>query len=118
MRKVLGILTLGLGLGGCVVTGATGVTTSGAQIYSNYQQVSLSVTNATAETVCYLYISPVSDPNWGPDQLGSRVLSPGETDSYALYAGQWDIRADDCNHNQLAVLRNQPIGANAQLIIR
>ncbi len=122
MRKVIGVLVGAALLSGCIVTtranGPVVTQGTGAALYSGYQQVNLQITNATGTTVCYLYISPVSDPNWGPDQLGSRVLSAGETDNYALYAGQWDLRADDCSHNQLVTLRNATIAQSSNLVLQ
>lgn len=116
MRTTLGILAFASLLSGCIASGSAGL--SGSTLYANSVPVDLSVTNASGSTVCYLYLSPVSDPNWGPDQLGSRVLPSGRTETYRLYAGQWDIRADDCSHNQVAVLRNTTIAASSQLIIQ
>ena len=121
MRKTLLAFTIAAAfsclMAGCTVTSSGGgLVTTG--VYANYSQVALSVTNGTPTTICYLYLSPVSDPNWGPDQLGSRVLPSGQTETYQLYAGQWDIRADDCSHNQLAVLRNTTIASSSRLIIQ
>ncbi len=116
MLKILGLVSLAALSAGCTLSTTGGLV--GSTVYANSSQVNLAVTNATSRTICYLYLSPVSDPNWGPDQLGSRVLPAGQTESYQLYAGQWDIRADDCSHNRLAVLRNTTIAASSQLIIQ
>ncbi len=117
MQKVFGFVVIAALAAGCTL-GTTGGLVASPVSYSNYSQVNLSVTNGTGRTICYLYLSPVSDPNWGPDQLGSRVLPSGQTETYQLYAGQWDIRADDCAHNQVAVLRNATLAASSQLVIQ
>lgn len=116
MRTILGTLILASMLSGCIIrgTGAVGAST----VYASAAPVDLAVTNVSGRTVCYLYLSPVSDPNWGPDQLGNRVLPHGRTEVYRLYAGQWDIRADDCSHNRITVLRNTTIAASSQLVIQ
>ena len=42
-----------------------------------------------------------SDPNWGPDQLGSNTIPAGSTYSWAAGSGVWDVRLQDCDHNTL-----------------
>lgn len=116
MRRILGSIALASLLSGCLVRGAGAY--SASTVYASSTPVDLAVTNASGRTVCYLYLSPVSDPNWGPDQLGSRVLPSGRSEIYRLYAGQWDIRADDCSHNRITVLRNTTIASNSQLVIQ
>jgi len=32
-------------------------------------------------------------------------------------AGNWDLKAEDCSHNQLFVMRNQTIAADSTLIL-
>jgi hypothetical protein len=101
-------------------TAAPATTTSAggaATVAATPAAVQLQVQNASSQEICYLYISPVSDPNWGPDQLGSRTLSPGETDTYSMPPGQWDIKAEDCSHNQLFVMRNATIAADSALVL-
>jgi len=79
--------------------------------------VSLQVQNGTSREIYYLYISPTTDPNWGPDVLGARTLSPGETDTYQLAPGQWDIKAEDAGHNQLFVMRGATVAENSVLTL-
>ena len=73
------------------------------------------VENDTGRTVCYLYLSPVTVSPWGPDRLGHRVLAPGETDRYAMERGQWNIKAEDCNHRELSELRDVTLAADSLL---
>ncbi len=40
---------------------------------------SITFNNRSDVTVYYLYVSPSSSSDWGPDQLGSRVLAGGES---------------------------------------
>lgn len=57
----------------------------------------LNVKNESGYTIWYLYVSPSTDDNWGPDQLGSSVLSPGETYSISISDcdREYDFRAED-----------------------
>jgi hypothetical protein len=78
-------------------TGSTGGTagTGGAG--------SVTLINNSSQTVCYLYISPSSSSDWGPDQLGSDVIGPGNSYSITnMPFGTYDLRAEDCSGNALA----------------
>ncbi|OQB38388.1 MAG: hypothetical protein BWY06_02011 [Candidatus Latescibacteria bacterium ADurb.Bin168] len=47
-------------------------------------------------TIRYVYISPTSSDSWGPDRLGSsEVLRPGESQTWTLDPGSYDLRAKD-----------------------
>ena len=81
------------------------------------QRVQVSIHNGSARTVCYLRVSPVSDPNWGPDQLGRHVLNPGDSFVAALPMGGWDFRAEDCQGAEVNVLRNFTVADNVVLEI-
>jgi hypothetical protein len=55
------------------------------------------INNQTGHTVMTLNVSPSNEDNWGPDILGSNVLSNGESASVTFPRAetqcQWDIRA-------------------------
>ena len=108
-------LALMVGCGGSATAGG-GRGTTVASMDAN--RVSVSIHNGSSQVVCYLRISPVSDPNWGPDQLGSHVLNPGDSYVTAIPTGGWDFRAEDCSHNEVGVLRNFPVVENAVLEVR
>jgi len=122
MRKglLLGALLacLGVACGPSTTSGGGGGTTNTTPPTQTEQAtVSLQIHNGSSQTICFLYISPVSDPNWGPDQLGSRTLEANETDTYTMPAGAWDLKGEDCSHNQLFVMRNQTIAGDAVLTL-
>jgi hypothetical protein len=81
----------------------------GEKTASTPRIVDLNVVNTSAKTVCYLYISPSTETEWGADVLESRVLSPGETDKYQVATGTWDFKAEDCDHTELLVMKGQTI---------
>ena len=69
-------LALVAGCGGSSASGGGGARgTTVASMDANRVQVSIH--NGSSQVVCYLRISPVSDPNWGPDQLGGTAISSG-----------------------------------------
>jgi len=51
------------------------------------QDVSYELVNNTDLTVIEFYSSPVSDPEWGDDILGSQVIGPGESGTVTMYDG-------------------------------
>lgn len=107
---VLGI-TLALGATGCphpgdIETdrpvegggGSTGTETTNAAT-SN-----LMVVNNSGTTIYYLYVSPSTSSSWGSDQLGSRVVSPGQSFTLgSIPCGiNYDLRAEGSGHSGLA----------------
>jgi hypothetical protein len=58
--------------------------------------VSYQLTNNSSLTLTYFYTSPVTDPNWSEDTLGSAVLAPGESGAVTIFGGTdacaYDIR--------------------------
>lgn len=64
---------------------------------------SLEIINNSSFTVCYLYVSPSEDTEWGDDQLGSDIVASGTTFTLTdIPAGTYDLRADDCEGNILS----------------
>ena len=60
----------------------------------------LDVVNGSGESVYSMQASACSDSNWGPDRLGSSVISAGGQMSFDLTPGCWDFRADfDQDHS-------------------
>ncbi len=64
------------------------------------------IENRTSDTICYAYVSPVSDPNWGEDRLGSDVIAAGTAYEWAIDPGNWDVKLEDCNHQAVLERRN------------
>jgi S1-C subfamily serine protease len=65
--------------------------------------ITLTVVNQLGVSVCYMFISPSTSTEWGPDWLGStEVIQAGASHGFAVPAGVlYDFRADDCDHNSL-----------------
>jgi hypothetical protein len=43
------------------------------------QTATITITNSSNWEIKHLYLSPVDDDNWGPDQLNGSVISAGQT---------------------------------------
>jgi hypothetical protein len=64
----------------------------------------LRVANASSIRIWYLYVSPSSSGEWGPDQLGSQILDPGEvaTIRNVPCGHSYDLKVEGSSHNTLA----------------
>jgi S1-C subfamily serine protease len=72
------------------------------------QHGSVVIRNATPHTLLYVYISPVSDRNWGEDKLGSDVILAGASRRVRLpdtQAAYFDVRAEDAEGNTYTFMR-------------
>lgn len=95
--------TLSVGATGCIIR--TGSSTGA--------QTSFQVLNESAETICYVHISPSSDSQWGPDRLGpSETIAPGTSRSWGLPTGNYNFRMLDCDRQRLMERRGVGIGGS------
>lgn len=71
----------------------------------------LSVVNRSSTTIYYVYVSPSSSSSWGVDQLGSHVLTPGQTFNVrSIPCGRsYDVKAEGSGHTTLATRYGVPI---------
>jgi hypothetical protein len=61
---------------------------------------SLVISNASAEQIYYIHMSPSTDPSWGPDLLGQDTLPVGATfTSTGVSPGEWDVAVFDESGN-------------------
>lgn len=119
MKKILSFVLMAAMVAGCGSSTPDPQPASGGMASSGGQaaMVQLDVHNASSTEICYLYISPVSDTHWGPDMLGQRTLSPDETDHYEVTVGNWDFKAEDCQHHELFQMRNQTVAEHSTLTL-
>ncbi len=59
-------------------------------------QVSLTLFNQTSDSICFVYISPVTSQYWGDDWLGSDIISASSQYTFGVTAGAYDLRAEFC----------------------
>jgi len=53
--------------------------------------------------VCYVFISPANSEEWGDDWLGvDEIIPPGDSRTFTMPAGLYDLMALDCEDNLLA----------------
>lgn len=65
--------------------------------------IALTVVNRSSATVCYLYISPGADADWGEDRLGPNVvLEEGDQAVVMVAPGLYDLNASDCDQEPVA----------------
>lgn len=53
---------------------------------------SIKVANSSSSSIYKIYLSPTSTTNWGPDQLGSNVVSSGKTVTFSVSPGWYDAK--------------------------
>jgi hypothetical protein len=63
--------------------------------------VTLTVVNSSASTVCYMRISPTTSSVWGDDWLGADTISIGASYNFTVPSGSYDLRAEFCGGGQL-----------------
>jgi hypothetical protein len=63
---------------------------------------SIRVVNSTGTDICFLYVSPSSDDDWGNDELGASILSNSATHVVSgLNSGTYDLKADLCDGTEI-----------------
>jgi len=103
-RNLLSTITL------CVVLGLV-LAATGCESHHHTKYGWVQVVNSSSYTIGYLYISPSSSSDWGPDQLGSYVIDPGETFTvYDIEVGSYDIMVQDLDHGELASTYGEYVG--------
>ncbi len=59
--------------------------------------------NQSSADVCYVFIAPASDDDWGADWMGGNEDIPaGEQRLFYIKPGVYDLLAQDCGQNDLA----------------
>ncbi|MCC6905127.1 MAG: hypothetical protein IT326_04730, partial [Anaerolineae bacterium] len=77
-----------------------GATNSGPST-SGDGSVSVTMTNYTPNTACYVYISPSTSDSWGSDWLGSSTVASQGSYTFWVTPGTYDLKAEDCSGNVL-----------------
>jgi len=73
-----------------------------AQRNAGEETTQLTLVNAGEETICYVFISPVSSESWGEDWLGAEeVIEPDMEIVFDVEPGAYDVQAMDCNGDVL-----------------
>lgn len=72
-----------------------------AKLQLQNDDVSLHIINDSDQTICYVYISLITDPEMGDDWLGNDVILPAEDYFLNLSPGDYDVFLVDCDDNTL-----------------
>lgn len=70
---------------------------------------SITIQNTAKTEICFVYISPTTSSDWGSDQLGDRSLGNGQSVTFEVEEGDYDISMRDCNNEELASVRSQTV---------
>ncbi len=58
--------------------------------------VTLMLDNQSTEVICFLYVAPAGSGEWGESLLVGEVIMPGETGTFDVRPGTYDLRASNC----------------------
>ena len=101
-NKWIGAALLASAFGvGCVVPATT---TVGPPPPTVVGPASIAVQNASSFDIYRLFMSSSSDPNWGPDLLGTEILSSGSTFTLTMPCDTYDIKIVDEDEDECTVM--------------
>lgn len=80
--------------------------------------VTLNLTNRTSDSVCFLFLSTPGEDHWTDDILGSATIASGATHGVRVPRGIWDLRAENCAHELMGVLRGARITRATTLMLQ
>lgn len=88
----------------------------GASTEASTSETVLEVINNTSEDVCYLYISPsTNDDNWGDNWISESERIPiGQTRTFSVETGTYDVRAETCQKEVIAEFFDQHLEGNME----
>ena len=100
----VGALALALALAGCIVRPGPGGDPQNPS--SGGGDAAIVVRNTGGEAICVVQFSSTSSSEWGGDQLGSsETIPPGESRSFAVNPGSYDVRGLNCEQQVLGERR-------------
>lgn len=72
---------------------------------STAESLTLTIKNNTRTKICYVYISPATDEDWGDDWLGrDEMIRPRQQREFTVPAGDYDLLVQDCDGNEISQL--------------
>jgi hypothetical protein len=79
----------------------------------------LTLDNRSAANVCHLYISSCASSDWGRDYFADgHVVEPGHAIRVHFSPGCWDLKADDCDGNELATQSGLQAVGDTEWVLR
>lgn len=102
-----------------VVYSQSAVTTDLNLVIGGPQTYPLRLLNNTPTEVCYVYIVPAGQADWGPDQLGGvESVLAGEVRLFYLAPGKYNLRATACDDTLLSEQTDREISRPDDWIIQ
>lgn len=113
----IGALALSLSMAACIVRpGPGGGDTNNGGGGGGGGDAAIVIRNNSGSTICFVNFSATSSSDWGGDQLGSNeTIGPGESRSFSVNAGGYDVRMQDCEHNTLAERRGVSVSGSTDV---
>lgn len=100
---VVGLLLTSLACSALTGGGGGGGSNGGGGSSGTASGVEITIENRSPDEVCYVLISPSSDDSWGDDQLGgSETIAGGDSRSFAMDEGTYDVQAMNCDEAVMA----------------
>ncbi len=94
--------------------GRTGSATEVVTVVRPSTSATIRIINNSSYDAYWLYVSPASSGNWGPDQLRPEIIivaGGGSRDITGVPAGNWDLKVVSINSTHTWTLLDQPVGA-------
>jgi hypothetical protein len=98
--------------------GRTGSATKIITVVRPSSSVTIHIVNSSSYDAYYLYVSPASNGNWGPDQLRPDIViyAGGWWDLNGVPAGNWDLKIVSINRLHTWTALSQPVAASGTYI--
>lgn len=91
---------------------------TGSVSVGDQRMVRLELDYQLAPTVCYVYISPSLETNWGESDLEpDTTLDPGESATFIIPAGKYDLLLEDCDGQRVFESSHESFGMNTTVAI-
>ncbi len=109
----IGALAFALALAACIVRPGPG---GDPQNPSSGGDAAIVVRNTGGEAICVVQFSSTSSSEWGGDQLGSsETIAPGDSRSFAVNAGSYDVRGLNCDQQLLGERRGVSVSGSTDV---
>lgn len=111
-----GAVVAALALSACIVRPGPGGDTNTGGNGGGGGAGAIVIRNNSDQTICRVKFSSTASSEWGNDQLGeSETIGPGESRSWNVNGGGYDIRMEDCNGGVMAERRGVTVSGSTDV---
>lgn len=83
------------------------------------EPLTLTIKNNTRTKICYVYISPATDEEWGDDWLGrDEMIRPRQQQEFPVTAGVYALLVQDCNGNDISELSDVELSEDSTWTVK